>query len=36
MVLFGVNVYYHQVVKGLVILATVLIDILCSGVLKRR
>lgn len=36
MVLFGVSVYYHQVVKGLVILAAVLIDILRSGVLKRR
>ncbi|MEN3203169.1 MAG: ABC transporter permease [Atribacterota bacterium] len=36
MVLFGVSVYYHQVVKGLVILAAVFIDILRSGVLKRR
>lgn len=36
MVLFGVSVYYHQVVKGLVILAAVLIDILRSGVLKQR
>lgn len=36
MVLFGVSVYYHQVVKGLVILAAVFIDILRSGVLRRR
>jgi ribose/xylose/arabinose/galactoside ABC-type transport system permease subunit len=36
MVLFGVSVYYHQVVKGLVILAAVLIDILRSGVLRKR
>ncbi len=34
MVLFGVSVYYHQVVKGLVILAAVFIDILRSGVLR--
>ncbi|MEM1875032.1 MAG: hypothetical protein QXP51_05520, partial [Candidatus Hadarchaeales archaeon] len=36
MVLFGVSVYYHQVVKGLVILTAVFIDILRSGVLRRR
>ncbi len=36
MVLFGVSVYYHQVVKGLVIFAAVFIDILRSGVLRRR
>ncbi|MGQ9623004.1 MAG: ABC transporter permease [Candidatus Caldatribacteriaceae bacterium] len=36
MVLFGVSVYYHQVVKGIVILTAVLIDIIRSGVLKRR
>uniref|UniRef100_A0A7V4DDM8 ABC transporter permease n=1 Tax=Candidatus Caldatribacterium californiense TaxID=1454726 RepID=A0A7V4DDM8_9BACT len=36
MVLFGVSVYYHQVVKGLVILAAVLIDILRSGVLRKQ
>lgn len=36
MVLFGVSVYYHQVIKGLVILAAVFIDILRSGVLKQR
>jgi ribose/xylose/arabinose/galactoside ABC-type transport system permease subunit len=36
MVLFGVSVYYHQVVKGLVILLAVFIDIVRSGAFRKR
>lgn len=36
MVLFGVNVYYHQVIKGIVIFLAVFIDVVRSGVLSQR